>query len=244
MNAPTEPRILHHPLMSEIAPKAELLRRLGKLVRGLSALFWGLPLTLLVYIQTARTDFFDALGFFAIFPPLLVSVLILYGLSQLGHFQRQERIWLATLERARLFAVINLGLCPFLAWWHRLPYVELYNLAVLFLAGSCLIFILILNRVLDRLAAMLPDETLRLETKLFTTFNRQILLAIPILMFIYVALGFVPFLPSVVRLVLDRAEPMGLWVLMFLILMPLAMTMALIWKIKEVVFASLLETER
>lgn len=244
MNAQAENRILHDPLMSELAPKAELLRRLGKLVRGLSALFWGLPLTLLVYIQTARTDFFDALGFLAIFPPLLVSGLLLYGLSQLGHFQKQERIWMATLERARLFAVINLGLSPFLAWWHRLPMVELFNLSVLLLGGSCLIFILILNRVLYRLAAMLPDETLRLETKLFTTFNRQVLLTIPILMLSYIALGFIPYLPETLRVVLDRAEPMGLWVMMFLILMPLAMTMALIWKIKEVVFTSILETDR
>ncbi len=244
MNVETENRIPQNPLMSEIAPKAELLRRMGKLVRGLSALFWGLPLTLLVYVQTARTDFFDALGFFAIIPPALVSGLLLYGLSQLGHFQRQERIWRNTLERARIFAVINLGLSPFLHWWHRLPLVELYNLAVLLLAGSSLIFILILNRVLDRLAAMLPDETLRLETKLFTNFNRQVLLAIPILLVGFIALGFIPNLPTTMRLLLDHAETLGLWVLMFLILMPLAMTMALIWKIKEVVFASILETDR
>lgn len=229
---------------TEPAPQAELLRRLGRLVRGLSALFWGLPLTLLVYIQTARTDFFDGLGFFAIVPPLLVSGLLLYGLSQLSHFQKQERIWQTTLERARLFAVVNLGLSPFLAWWHRLPFVELYNLAVLLLAASSLIFILILNRVLDRLAAMLPDETLRLETKLFTTFNRRVLLTIPILLLVFFALEFFPVLPEFAQTFLERAEPMGLWFIIFLILMPLAMTMALIWKIKEVVFASLLETER
>ncbi len=229
---------------TEPAPPAELLRRLGRLVRGLSALFWGLPLTLLIYIQTARTDFFDGLGFLAIVPPTLVSGLLLYGLSQLGHFQKQERIWQNTLERARLFAVLDLGLCPFLAWWHRLPFVELYTLAIMLLAASSLIFILILNRVLDRLAAMLPDETLRLETKLFTTFNRRVLLAIPILLLAYFAMNFVPILPEFLRTILERAEPQGVWFLIFLLLMPLAMTMALIWKIKEVVFASILETER
>ena len=230
--------------MSDLAPKVELLRRLGKLVRGLSALFWGLPLALLVYVQTAKTDFFDGLGFFAIFPPVLASGMLLYGLSQLGHFQKQERIWKSTIERARLFGVVNLGLSPFLYWWHRLPFVELYSVAVLLLAISSLLFILILNRVLYRLAAMLPDETLRLETKLFTTFNRRVLLAIPVLLCLYYATRFISFLPEVLTFVLERLETQGLWLVIFLILMPLAMTMALIWKIKEVVFASILETER
>ena len=229
--------------MSELAPKAELLRRLGKLVRGLSALFWGLPLTLLVYIQTANTDFFYALGFFAIVPPILVSGLLLYALGQLGHFQKQERIWRSTLERAKLFGFVNLGLSPFLFWWQRLPFVELYNVAVLLLTASSLLFIFILNRVLDRLAAMLPDETLRLETKLFTTFNRRVLLVIPVLLVIYFSLGFIPTLPDFVKDILNRVKPQGIWFIIFLVLMPVAMTMALIWKIKEVVFASILETD-
>ncbi|MEO5801889.1 MAG: hypothetical protein ABIR24_00040 [Verrucomicrobiota bacterium] len=230
--------------MSEPAPKAELLRRLGQLVRGLSALFWGLPLTLLVYFLTARTDLFDALGLFAILPPVLVSGLLLFGLAQIGQFQKQERIWSNTLERARLFGVVNLGLSPFLYWWHRLPFVQLYNVAVLLLAVSSLLFLFILNRVLDRLAAMLPDETLRLETKLFTTFNRRVLLAIPILFLVYFALTFVSPTPEFLQIILERTETQGLWFAIFLILMPLAMTMALIWKIKEVVFASILETDR
>ena len=230
--------------MSDLAPKAELLRRLGKLVRGLSALFWGLPLALLVYIQTAKTDFFDALGFFAVFPPVFVSGLLLYGLSLLGHFQKQERIWRNTIERARLFGVVNLGLSPFLFWWHRLPFVELYSIAVLLLAISSLLFILILNRVLYRLSAMLPDETLRLETKLFTTFNRRVLLSIPILFCLYYSTRFIPTMPDLAKILLERLESQGLWLVVFLVLMPLAMTMALIWKIKEVVFASILETER
>ncbi|MEO7298581.1 MAG: hypothetical protein ABI042_08410 [Verrucomicrobiota bacterium] len=216
---------------------------MGKLVRGLASLFWGLPLTLLVYVQTARTELFDALGFFAIVPALLVSGMLLYGLAQLGHFQKQERIWRNTLERARLFGLVNLGLAPFLHWWHRLPFVEVYNLAVMFLAASCLLFIFILNRVLDRLAAMLPDETLRLETKLFTTFNRRVLIIIPILFIVAFGLRFIPNLPPLLRYVMQGENSQAAWLIIFLILMPLAMTMALIWKIKEVVFASILETD-
>ena len=35
--------------MPEAPPNPELMRSLGQLVRGLSALFWGLPLTLVVF---------------------------------------------------------------------------------------------------------------------------------------------------------------------------------------------------
>jgi hypothetical protein len=236
----------HSQRMSDPASKTELLRCLGKVVRGLSALFWGLPLTLLVYMLTARTDLFS-LGHFAILPPVLVSALLLYGLSQIAQFQQQERIWHSTVERARLFGIVNLGLSPFLYWWHRLPYIQLYFVAVLLLAVSSLTFLFILNRVLERLAAMLPDETLRLETKLFTTFNRRVLLTIPALLALYIALYFISPLPEFVKIILnrvDQTDSQGLWLIIFLILMPLAMTMALIWKIKEVVFTSILETDR
>ncbi|MEP6663401.1 MAG: hypothetical protein ABJC04_07020 [Verrucomicrobiota bacterium] len=230
--------------MSELASKTELLRRLGKLVRGLAALFWGLPLALLVYVITGSSDFFYALGFFAVVPPFLASALLLYGLAQLGHFQKQERIWVDTLDRAKLFGLVNLGLSPFLFWWHRFPYEKVYQAALLLLAASSLIFIFILNRVLDRLAAMLPDETLRLETRLFTSFNRRVLLTIPILIVVYFALEFFPPLPYLLQSIIVHLQPQSLWIILFLVLMPLAMTMALIWKIKEVVFSSILETDR
>ena len=45
-----------------IVPNAELLNSLGRLVRGLSALFWGLPLTLVVSVQTAAVHGSGALG--------------------------------------------------------------------------------------------------------------------------------------------------------------------------------------
>jgi len=37
-------------------PNTELLRSLGRLARGLSALFWGLPVALIVCVQAAKTD--------------------------------------------------------------------------------------------------------------------------------------------------------------------------------------------
>jgi hypothetical protein len=51
-------------------------------------------------------------------------------------------------------------------------------------------------------------------------------------------------LPSPLIAFLAVIEPFGAWLVLFLLLMPLAMTMALIWKMKEVIFSALFEAER
>src|SRR5512141_2158103 len=114
--------------MSETAPKAELMRSLRRLVRGLSVLFWGLPLTLLVCVRTMLSEWLRPLG---ILPPIITTALLLYGLIELGSFQRQERVWVSALDRAKLLAIVNVGLSPFVFWWNQLPEVTLYSVAVL-----------------------------------------------------------------------------------------------------------------
>jgi hypothetical protein len=81
------------------------------LVRGLSALFWGLPAALVICYHTAKAE---GLKNFGIVPPLVSTGLLAYGLWQLGAFQRQERVWRAALDRARVLSLVNFGLSPFL----------------------------------------------------------------------------------------------------------------------------------
>jgi hypothetical protein len=84
------------------AAKVELMRALGRLVRGLSTLFWGLPVALLIDVETARTDWLGFLGDAAFVPAVLGSVALYYGLRQLRDFQKQERIWHQALNRAEI----------------------------------------------------------------------------------------------------------------------------------------------
>ncbi len=221
--------------MPDIAPKAELLRSLGRLVRGLSALFWGLPLSLIVCVQTAQTQ---TLHYFNIFPPLVVTGMLVYGLWQLGRFQKQERIWVVALDRAKILALVNLGLSPFLYWSNQRPE-QPFFLAMIHLLGIfALLFLSGLNLVLYRLSAMLPDESLRQETKHFTTLNRFLLLGILLLgIILFVLLRYSPRVAAPLNLE-EALGSSGLWLLMFLALLPLAMTMALVWKIKEVILDS------
>ena len=66
---------------------------------------------------------------------------LFYGLWQLGSFQRQERIWRQSLERAKLAAILSLGLSPFLYWWCQLPEVFFFRLMAMGLVLAGLAFL-------------------------------------------------------------------------------------------------------
>ncbi|MEW6305144.1 MAG: hypothetical protein AB1705_16840 [Verrucomicrobiota bacterium] len=221
--------------------KAELMHSLRRLVRGLSALFWGLPITLLVCVQSAVTEWLKPLG---AAPPILATGFLFYGLTQLEYFQKQERVWVQSIERTKVFALINVGLSPFIFWWSKMPHEMFFGQVVGLLALSGLLFLFNLNQLLQRLSAMLPDETVRAETRLFTTVNLYLMLTVVILMTFYFALEQVSALPQFLIQLLDILAEARRFLLLFLVLMPLAMTMTLVWKIKEVVLSSVFGAER
>src|SRR5687768_4606675 len=221
--------------MAETAPKAELMRSLGRLVRGLSALFWGLPIGLVVSVYVATNDWARPTHMVA---PVIILALLFYGLHQLSDFQKQERIWREALDRAKLLAFVNVGLSPFIYWNNRLPTETFFGVAVLLLMVTGLLFLFNLNHVLQRLAAMLPDETLRTETRVFGNLNLSLLTAILVLFALFFILQRFNNLPDSLERILSVMRILHHWLLVFLILLPMAMTMTLIWKIKEVIFAS------
>src|SRR6266516_1456781 len=152
----------------EFVPNPQLLSSLGRLARALSPLFWGVPIALVICVQSAKADWLNEVP---VFPALLATSLLYYGLTLLGDFQPQERVWRAALERVKLLALVNVGLSPFLYFWNKLPSNPYFDGVVHFNIVTGLVFLLLLNPMLHRLSAMLPDETLRQETRLFTTLN-------------------------------------------------------------------------
>jgi hypothetical protein len=229
--------------MTASGTNAEVLRSLGHLARGLSALFWGLPAALVVCFHTARAE---SLKPFNLVPPLVCTGLLVYGLWQLGTFQRQERIWRNTLDLARVLGLINFSLSPFLYWSNRVPGNVYLSTMGLVMAVSALMFLASLNLVLQRLTAMLPDEALRLETRQFTSLNLNLILATFLLGVVYLAIQKWPDPPLQMQLMMAMlVQRGGYWILFSLVplvLLPVAMTMALLWKIKEVILESVFGT--
>jgi hypothetical protein len=237
--------------MPEAVPNPELLHSLGRLVRGLSAIFWGLPAALIVCVGTAFAGWFEVPNveipnllvfwctrFLPVIPAMAATGLLVFGLSQLDTFQKQERPWRNALDRAKVFALITFGLSPFVFWWYHEPAVALFGVSVQVLAFSGWFLLFNLNTVLLRLGAMLPDEALRQETRQFTSLNRSLLVVLLLILALRVALGRIPHLPEQMTnfvTVWDRGVP---WLIVLLGLLPLAMTMALVWKTKEVILDS------
>ncbi len=203
--------------MSDPAPSPELLRSLGRLVRGLSALFWGLPVALVACVEAAKMDWLRPFG---IVPPLVTTSLLLFGLLQMGRFQRQERVWRTALDRAQLLALVMAGLSPFLYWWNKVPGHPFFTAVAAVLSLVSLIFLGQLNLVLLRLGAMLPDETLRHETRQFTALNRGLLAGALLLAAAYwVAAVLDGPLPRLIGLLLAYAERASLWLLVGFVLL-------------------------
>ena len=119
-----------------------------------------------------------------------------------------------------------------------MPDQPFFSLVVVLLALSGLLFLFNLNLVLARLGEMLPDETLRQETRQFTVINRGLLVTLLLVVAAYVFVMQMPDLPVPFLMVIARLERMSLWSLMMLVLLPLSLTMALIWKTKEVILES------
>ena len=221
--------------------EAALLRSLGRLARGLSALFWGLPAALVVSAETARADWLKPLG---LLPDLATNGLLLYGLWQIGGFQKSERPWRHAVDRAKLLGLVDLGLSPFLYWHNKLPGNLFFSVMVLLLNLSALLFLFYLNHVIERLGAMLPEETLRQETRQFTALNRSLLITLLLLAIAYGCLLQIPHPGAAISLAVVWIQDGGFWLLVFFALLPLAMTMALLWKTKEVILDGVFGTRK
>ncbi|MFM8468984.1 MAG: hypothetical protein ACKODH_03285 [Limisphaerales bacterium] len=214
----------------------DLLPLLRRLVRGLTATFWGLPGTLLVCVLMAMGEFPRALG---CAPPLITTGLLLFGVFELAGYQPQERAWQTALDRARLLALVNFGLSPFVYFWSRLPTEAYYFQMVIALAVTGLLFLLQLNHVLQRLAALLPDETLREDVRFFTRLNLSLMLLGLALMGGYHLLAQFDYLPQAVIEALEFGQiaRIRFALIVVLVLLPVSVTMSLVWKTRDVVLS-------
>ena len=125
-----------------------------------------------------------------------------------------------------------------------MPEQPFFNAAIFVLALSGILFLFNLNVVLKQLGAMLPDETLRQETRQFTALNRWLLVALLFFATAYVVLLHDPRLPVALGALFIWLNDFRFWGLTFFALLPLAMTMALIWKTKEIILRQRFRRQR
>jgi hypothetical protein len=142
------------------------------------------------------------------------------------------------LGQAKLLGLVNVGLSPFLYWHNRMPRESFFTAAVFMLVLSAVLCLFNLNVVLKRLAAMLPDKTLCHETFPFTALNRRLLVLLLLLDVAYMLSLHVSQTPLAFGIPVIWLNRLGLWLLTFFALLPLAMTIVLISKTKETILDS------
>jgi len=222
------------------AVRAELRESLRRLVKGLSSLFWGLPLAVLICAQTSLNMILRPFG---VLPAAAATGLLLLGVIQLEGYQRRRKDWMEALNKAKLFGLLCVGLSPFVFLWGRLPWIEFYNNMMGLLGLSGLLFLFALNRSLRLLTDLLPDEGLREETHLFTAINLGLIVGVICLTLLFWALQFFFNMPRLVVLRIDLLAEGRRFLMLFFVLLPLAMTMTLLWKIKEAALLGVFEQQ-
>ncbi len=225
-------------------PTQVILKGLGSVVRGLSSLVWTLPLALAIVVWTVSrvgsmmpSPFADLLISLGVVPGLLVSAAIWYGVWQVGRFQPGVPSWQRSADRARGLSLLLIGFSPFLYWWSRRPELLYFKISAAALILFGLLFLAQLNALLRRLTAMLPDQALREETAAMAKMNYGILAALGLFQLVLFGLDRVSFDAAA-----DFVARQYLWLARLLLLlfmvMPLAITIAVMWKIKETILES------
>ncbi len=236
----------------------DLMPSLRKLVRGLEVLFWALPFALLVCVQETMVSWWESWG---IAPALAAMVLLWYGTYSLSHFQKQERVWQGTVNFAQVLALLMVGLVPFLHWqqqitsdtmtWSQMSEAQkhvVYSACIFFTAS--MMYVLNLNHVLARLAAMLPDPILRADVRLFVYLNFGLFLALVIGLWMHQKADWVfdllrqaaPAFAESIGSYLGFAAMMKaaiLWIATLVV----TFTMTMLWKTKEAILNSVFSLE-
>jgi len=230
-------------------PGKGVLTGLAGVVRGLSTLVWTLPLALAIIVWTVSrvgvampTPVSNLLISMGVAPGLVVTGLMWYGVWQIGRYQPGHPVWQRTAERARWLGLLLIGFSPFLYWWSRQPEVLYFKISAAALILFGLLFLAQLNTLLRRLTALLPDQALREETSSMARLNYGILAVLGLFqvgLFALDRLAFDAAAEFVARQYLWLAR---LLLLLFLV-MPLAITIAVMWKIKETILQGVFADE-
>lgn len=206
-------------------PAAVLLR----LARGFSCLFWGLPLSLLLF--TGAVSFRLVLR--VRLPAYVLGLLILFcGMWFLRRAPIPTRQWSRRIQQAFLVLLVQVYLSPFVHWWRLRPGVLYFSVNVLVLLVATMWGFLLVNQLASEVARVFGDRTFQVEAQLCGWISVLFLL--------------IPTLVVLVRSVQttfewESASVVSLIVIPYLVprwsvamaLLPFTLTMTSTWRAKE-----------
>ena len=200
-----------------------------RLARGLLCIFWGIPLSLLMFFGTMELRLASWLRVPAF---VFGLVLVFCGVFQLGRVRTLTPRWARRTREAQFILLILVYLSPFVYWWRAMPHVPYYCANVLAIVVVAMWGFLAVNRLAAEIGAWFGEPAFVIEARLSGW------LAVVFLL--------VPGTIAVLRTILATTsfENSGLATLVLvpylvprwmyaLALLPFTMTMMMVWRAKE-----------
>lgn len=202
-----------------------------RVIRGLSAVFWGMPLSLLICVRSAATDWLRP---YDVLYSVAALALVGFGTWQLSWLHEiKDPRWSRHLERSKVFAVINVGLSPFILFWNRYPQHFFFNWMISLLAVGGLLYLFFFNQTLRRMVSIFNDRLLQSEITFFSYMNSISLSVLMACTVVYIATRRLAIGDPYLSAIGNPFLPIGQYALLILVLLPLSLTMTITWKVKE-----------
>lgn len=209
-------------------------RQIIPIIRGLSALFWAIPLTLISSVQLSLGVYGQARD--AVFPVAAFS-LIAFGSFHLSKLRIIGDIrWKSLVEHLLTISLAQVLLSPFLFFLFRVPESPFFIVSIYVLGIFIIIYFRLLLSILERMTVIIGSQSFKQDFQWMKGFIEGALVVIFInwnVLFFRSHIADLSEMPAWF-LIMDPH-----WLTSFLMissLFPITVTMTLVWKVKEFLF--------
>ena len=195
-----------------------------RVARGFSCIFWGIPLSLLLFSGTLDIHLFS----FVRMPVYVLGVFLAYiGAVFLQRAGPLSDKWTRRVRQALFLFLVEVYLAPFVHWWRQMPQIPYFAVNMTGLVFCTTLGLFVVNRLAGEVCKLLYDRIFFIETQVASWLTAGFMI--------------IPFAYALCYSVRTVLRPDGdfffnldlpSWIYM-LVLPPFAITMAVSWKIKE-----------
>ncbi|HRZ12025.1 MAG TPA: hypothetical protein P5567_06180 [Kiritimatiellia bacterium] len=209
------------------------------LARGLLCVFWGIPLSLLMFFGTLELRLAAGLRV----PVFAFGLMLIFlGVVHMSRVKSLSPRWARRTRETQLILLILVYLAPFVYWWQAMPHVPYYCVNVLAIVVVSMWGFLAVNRLAAEIGNRFGEHAFVIEARLSGWLAVVFLLG--------------PGTFAVLRTILATAsiENSGLATLVLvpylvprwmyaLTLLPFTMTMMMVWRAKELCLRAIRQAE-
>ncbi len=203
--------------------------QLLRIAKGFSRVFWGIPITILLFIEIPDTQFIHQIRL----PTYVLGVILMYsGFSLFKRVKSASARWRSLLRFGVSMLFLQVYFAPFVYWWRNNSFSDYHLYNILMLIGCMMILLIVINRMTGELGDQVKDRVFRIESNL-CVIAVILLMVLPFAAIAgYSILGTFRFGTSLHMELVHTHRGLANWI-HALFLMPITFTMIVSWKAKE-----------